>query len=53
MALAAAMQEIIFLKQILGALLPNFDPVCTMYADNKGTIDLAKNPVHHKQYNQC
>ena len=30
MALAAAMQEIIFLKQILGALLANFDPVCTM-----------------------
>ena len=49
MALSAAVQECMFLKQLLSSMSENeVVPVC-IHSDNKGTIDLAKNPVHHKR----
>ena len=49
MTLTCAIQKGIFLKQFLsdmlaGEVAPIFD-----YVDNKGTIELANNPVHHKR----
>ena len=49
MALTAAVQEGIFLKQLLTSIMSTEVPTISLYSDNKGTIDLAKNPVHHKR----
>lgn len=48
MALAATMQECMYLKQLLNY----FDGQvyrCIIYEDNQGTIALAKNPVHRQR----
>lgn len=48
MALAATLQECLYLKQ----LLKHFDGQeyrCLIYEDNQGTIALAKNPVHRQR----
>lgn len=48
MALAATIQECLYLKQ----LLKYFDGQvyrCLVYEDNQGTIALAKNPVHRQR----
>ena len=49
MALSASVQEAIFLKQLLTPLVgENISPIL-IYADNKGSISLARNPVYHKR----
>ena len=50
MALASAIQEAKFLRQLLGELLNIFalDPT-TIHCDNQSAIFLAKNPVQHQR----
>ena len=47
MALAYAVQEALFLKQLIFDMTQQRQKCVTIYVDNQGTIDLAKNPVHH------
>ena len=49
-AMAFAMQECAFLQQLARDLkvFPNLHP-CTLYADNIGSMELAKNPVFHQR----
>ena len=47
--LSAAVQESMFLKQLLDSMLENDIKDVFIHSDNKGSIDLAKNPVHHKR----
>ena len=48
-AVTTTVQEAIFLKQLLSCVLKSDIPTVYIFCDNKGTIDLAKNPVHHKR----
>ena len=41
--------ESLFLQQILSMILPTDIGPTLIFADNRGTIDLARNPVHHKR----
>ena len=49
MALTNAIQEGLFLKQLLADMLDNNMYPISINVDNKGTIDLAKNPVLHQR----
>ena len=49
MALANSIQEGIFLQNLLADFLGKNPCPITIYVDNKGTIDLAKNPVQHQR----
>ena len=49
LALTTAVQESLFLKQILGEIF-NFEfKNATIFVDNQGTMALAKNPVYHQR----
>ncbi|CAL4105924.1 unnamed protein product, partial [Meganyctiphanes norvegica] len=48
MALAAAIQEEKFLRQLLADIQGCTTSGVKLYADNLGAIALAKNPVHHQ-----
>ncbi|KAF2345550.1 hypothetical protein FHG87_023694 [Trinorchestia longiramus] len=47
-ALTYAVQEGIFLKQLL-CDVDGYDEPVGIFVDNRGAIDLAKNPVHHQR----
>ncbi|KAF2344530.1 Aspartic peptidase domain [Trinorchestia longiramus] len=47
-ALTYAVQEGIFLKQLL-CDMDGYDEPVGIFVDNRGAIDLAKNPVHHQR----
>ncbi|KAF2357272.1 Reverse transcriptase RNA-dependent DNA polymerase [Trinorchestia longiramus] len=47
-ALTCAVQEGIFLKQLL-CDMDGYDEPVGIFVDNRGAIDLAKNPVHHQR----
>ena len=49
MALANSVQEGLFLQQHLADFLCINPCPISIYVDNKGTIDLAKNPVQHQR----
>ena len=49
MALTCAIQEGIFLKQLLNDMLTEEVTPIFVHVDNKGTMELANNPVHHKR----
>ena len=45
-----SIQEGVFLQQLLAGLqFKDAAKVVSLYVDNKGAIDLAKNPVHHQR----
>ncbi|KAF2345088.1 Reverse transcriptase RNA-dependent DNA polymerase, partial [Trinorchestia longiramus] len=50
-ALTYAVQEGFFLKQLL-CDMDGFDEPVGIFVDNRGAIDLAKNPVHHQRSKQ-
>lgn len=51
MALSTALQEALFLKQLLGDMLgfPPDNINSVIFVDNKGTIELSKNPIMHQR----
>ena len=50
MALTAAVQEAIFLMQLLGHMdSKNRYKKATLYGDNQGALALSKNPVNHQR----
>ena len=48
-ALTYAIQEGMFLRQLLSDMEGNPKMTVNLFVDNKGAIDLAKNPVHHQR----
>ena len=46
-SLSSATQELIWLRRLLSGLGISFDTPTTVYEDNQGAIDIAKNPKHH------
>lgn len=48
-ALAATVQEVLYLTQILKDLDHSFQQTATLFEDNQGTIRLAKNPVNRQR----
>ena len=48
-ALAAAVQEAKFLKQLYADMMHDGGKIITMYVDNQSAIKLAKNPVLHQR----
>ena len=51
MAAFGAIQELIWIKGVLGELEFNYIDPITLYMDSKSVISLAKNPKHHKRSN--
>lgn len=49
MSLAAAMQECLYLEQLLGNLDKSKYTTTVIFEDNQGTIAIAKNPVHRQR----
>lgn len=49
MALTYAIQEGKFLRQILSDIMINECKPINLFVDNRGSIDLAKNPVNHQR----
>jgi hypothetical protein len=49
MAATQATKEAIWIRRLLGDLGHQQDFATTIYEDNQGTIELAKNPVHHQR----
>jgi hypothetical protein len=49
MALTYAIQEGNFLRQLLSDITDCDKMQINLYVDNRGAIDLAKNPVHHQR----
>jgi len=48
-AIAAAVQEAKFLRQLWSEMQSCKSDCVLLYVDNQGAISLAKNPVHHKR----
>ena len=48
-ALTLAVQEAIFLRQLLSDMLLCTKEPVTLFGDNQGAISLSKNPVHHQR----
>jgi hypothetical protein len=49
MSLAAAAQEVIWLKQILSSLKIFQKTTVKLYQDNQGAITIAMNPISHQR----
>ena len=49
MSACAAVQEAVYLIQLLKDLNFNQESATVIYEDTKGCIDLSQNPVHHKR----
>jgi len=49
MAAFGAIQELIWIKGVLGEIEFNYIDPITLYMDSKSAISLAKNPTHHKR----
>ena len=49
MAAFGAIQELIWIKGVLGELGFNYVDPITLYMDSKSAMSLAKNPTHHKR----
>ena len=49
MAVCAAVQEAIYLRQLLSDLGHKQDEPTVVFEDNQGCTALAENPVHHKR----
>ena len=50
MAAFGAIQELIWIKGVLGEIGFNYiDPITLYMVDSKSAMSLAKNPTHHKQ----
>ena len=49
MSLAACTQEGKFLKSLINDMLGKSLDDLTLYCDNQGSLELAKNPVHHQR----
>jgi hypothetical protein len=49
MALAACVQECLFLLQLLNDFMCTQTMPITIYEDNQGTIELSKNPIQHQR----
>ena len=48
-SMTVAIQEAKFLSQLLADMTCNDRASVTMFVDNQGTLNLAKNPVHHQR----
>ena len=48
-ALASAVQELLYLKQLISDFNYNVKDAPTIYEDNQGAIALIKNPVYHSR----
>jgi hypothetical protein len=49
MSMTLAIQESVFLKQLLSDMKGSDIGPVVLYVDNQGAIALAKNPVHHQR----
>ena len=49
MSASAAVQEAMYLRQLLKDLKFDQKSATAIYEDNRGCIDLSENPVHHKR----
>lgn len=49
MSASAAVQEAMYLRQLLKDLKYNQESATIIWEDNRGCIDLSENPVHHKR----
>ena len=49
MALTSAIQEANFSRQLFADMTLGETKSVSLYADNQGAIELAKNPVHHQR----
>ena len=49
MAAFGAIQELIWIKRVLGEIGFNYIDPINLYMDSKSAMSLAKNPTHHKQ----
>lgn len=48
-ALTFALQEALFLKQLLNDMCSSNIKTITLFGDNQGSIELSKNPVYHQR----
>ena len=49
MSITHAVQEGKFLRQLVSSMLNSDYLPINLFVDNRGALDLAKNPVHHQR----